>query len=153
LKGIGYRVKIKIDYIKEGDNEVVIRCKEIDDEILGIMSLLNMKNRKITGYCEDTIHMLLPDQIYYIETVDDVVFAYTNDKVYKVTMTLADLEQTYRDFGFFRCSKSMIINLNMIATLKSDLANRIIVTLKNQEKIVISRHYSKAFREFLKNQI
>jgi DNA-binding LytR/AlgR family response regulator len=147
------RVKIKIDYIKEGDNEVVIRCKEIDDEILSIMSLLNMKNRKITGYCENTIHMLLPNQIYYVEVVDDAVFAYTDNKVYKVTMTLADLEQTYRDFGFFRCSKSMIINLNMVATLKRDLGNRIIASLKNEEQIIISRHYTKAFREFLKNQI
>lgn len=146
-------MKIKIDYIKEGDNELIIRCKEIDDEILNIMSLLNMKNRKITGYIENTLHMLLPDQIYYLESVDDVVFAYTDHKVFKTSMTLSQLEQTYHDFGYFRCSKSMILNLNMITTLKNDIGNRIIATLRNDEQIVISRHYTKALREFLKNRI
>jgi DNA-binding LytR/AlgR family response regulator len=144
-------MKIKIDYIKEGENEIILRCKEIDDEVLSIMSLLNMKNRKITGYSDETLHMLLPDQIYYMESVDDVVYAYTENKVYKVSMTLSDLELNYHDFGYFRCSKSMIINLNMIATLKSNIGNRIIATLKNEEQIIISRHYTKALREFLKN--
>ncbi len=144
-------MKIKIDYMKDGENEIIIRCKEIDDEVLSIMSLLHMRNRKITGYCDDTLHMLLPDQLYYIESVDDVVYAYSDNKVYKLSMTLSDLDLNYRDFGYFRCSKSMIINLNMIATLKSDIGNRIIATLKNEEQIIISRHYAKALRDFLKN--
>ena len=142
-------MKIRIEYIKEGEDEVVLRCKEINDEIVEIMSLLNMKKRKISGEKAGVIHLLEPSHIYYFESVDHVVFAYTEDDVYKTASTLSELETSLCDIGFFRCSKSMIINLKEIISLKSEIGNRIDANMRNSEHIVISRHYAKRFREVI----
>lgn len=142
-------MKVRIEYITEGDNEIVLRCEEINDEVLEVMSLLNMRRRKISGQREGEVHLLEPTAIYYFESVDNSVYAYTEDSVYRISFTLSDLENTYNDFGYFRCSKSMVINLNAISSLKSELGNRIDATLKNGEHIVISRHYARQLREVL----
>ncbi|MPW25501.1 LytTR family transcriptional regulator [Alkalibaculum sp. M08DMB] len=142
-------MKIRIEYIKDGEDEIVFRCHEISDEILEVMSLLNLRKRKISGQKDGKIHLIEPSRIYYFESVDNVVFAYTEDSVYKVSNTLSELETLFYDFGFFRCSKSMVINLNEITSLKSEMGNRIDTTMKNGEHIIISRHYAKQFREVL----
>jgi len=142
-------MKVRIEHIEEGENEVVIRCDKINDEILEIMSSLHMDKRKISGRKDGVIHLLAPSQIYYCESVDNTVFAYTNDDIFKISENLNELEMAFRDCGFFRCSKSMVINLNAITSLKSEMGNRIDTTLKNGEHIVISRHYAKSLREVL----
>jgi len=142
-------MKIRIEYIADGENEIVLRCDEINDEILEVMALLNMSKRKISGHKDGELHLLEPSRIYYCESVDNTTFAYTKDNVYKIMNNLSELETSFRDFGFFRCSKSMVINLNAIASLKSEIGNRIDTTLKNDEHIVISRHYAKLLRDVL----
>lgn len=144
-------MKIKIEHIEEGENEIILRCYEINDEVLEVMSILNMRKRKILGHKDGEVHLLEPSQIYYCESVDNTVFAYTKDNVYQIMNNLSELDTTFHDFGFFRCSKSMVINLNAISSLKSEIGNRIDTTLKNGEHIVISRRYSKLLREVLQS--
>lgn len=144
-------MKIKIEYIKEGENEIIIRCDEINNEVLEIMTLLNMQNRKISGHKDGNVYLLEPSQVYYCESVDNIVYAYTKDNVYKISNTLSELEMIFKDLSFFRCSKAMIINLNTVASFKSEMGNRIDTTLKNGEHIIISRHYAKLLREELQS--
>ena len=140
-------MKVQIDYIEDGENEIIIKCTEMNKEILKIMSLLDMTNRKISGYKDGELHLLETSQIYYFESVDKSVFAYTQDDIFRITTNLSELETIFEDFGFFRCSKSMIVNLNAISSLKSEMGNRINACLKNGEHIVISRHYAKRLRQ------
>lgn len=140
-------MKVRIDYIDNGETEIIIKCTELDQEILKVISLINMRNQKVSGYKDGEIHLLEPSQIYYFESVDKSVFAYTQDEVFKITLNLSELEMSFEGIGFFRCSKSMVINLNVISSLKSEMGNRINATLKNGEHIVISRRYAKQMRE------
>ena len=144
-------MKVRIEYISEGENEILIRCDKINDEILKIMDLINLQKKKITGHKGGEIHLMEPSQIYYCESVDSSIFAYTKSEVYKIQINLNELETMFRDFGFFRCSKSLVINLNVLVTLKSLIGNRIDATLKNGEHIIISRHYAKLLREILQD--
>ena len=50
---------------------------------------------------------------------------------------------------FLRISKSMIVNLKKIKTVKSDLSGRMEATMLNGEKIVISRNYVKEIKRRL----
>lgn len=54
--------------------------------------------------------------------------------------------------GFFRCSKSMVINIYRINKLKSMSGNRIDVTMDNGEHVIISRRYAKELRSTLKGE-
>ena len=89
-------------------------------------------------------------QILYIESVDGKTFAYLAEDVLQVDFTLAQLEQMLNAVNFFRCSKSMILNIDKVKALKSLASNRIDATMCNGEHILISRTYASDFRKRLK---
>lgn len=69
-----------------------------------------------------------------------------NDKIYETEMKLYELEEQY---GFFRATKSCVLNLKFIRSLKTDFNRRIKVTMENGEQIIVSRQYA----EELKNRL
>ncbi|MBR4668202.1 MAG: LytTR family transcriptional regulator [Butyrivibrio sp.] len=97
----------------------------------------------------DTVS-LEPGEILYIESVDDKVFAYTQRDVIRLEGSLAGLLEDLNDVRFFRCSKSMIINIEKVERLKSLSSNRIDATMAGGEHILISRTYASDFRRVLK---
>ena len=97
-------------------------------------------------------YFFYPSEIYYIEYVDNKTFAYMKEKVYIIAYSLEKLEQILDKQTFFRCSKSMILNLRHVKKFKSSMGNRIIATLDNEENVIISRHYSKILRAYLKEE-
>ena len=68
----------------------------------------------------------------------------------KIDGSLSSFLNDVNDDSFFRCSKSMIINLNRVSALKSLSSNRIDATLENGEHIMISRRYASDFRKLLR---
>lgn len=97
--------------------------------------------------------MLLPESILYLESVDGVTYAYLKDRVCRVQSSLFELALCYEGRGFFRCSKSMVLNLYKISFLKSEPGNRIRATMENGEQVMISRRYAKELRRILKGGV
>ena len=143
-------MKYTIREITEGEEEVIINYIEMTPEIERMIRLLNGEQRKLIGWDEKTSVILEPQDILYIESVDGRTFAYMEKQVLKLDDTLNQLEQILNDINFFRCSKSMIINIDKVRTLRSMPSNRIDATMQNGEHIVISRTYASDFRKRLK---
>lgn len=143
-------MKYTIRKITEGEEEVIIHYIEMTPEIERMIRLLHGEKRKLIGWDEKTSVILEPQDILYIESVDGRTFAYMEKQVLKLEDTLNQLEQILNDINFFRCSKSMIINIDKVRTLRSLPSNRIDATMQNGEHIVISRTYASDFRKRLK---
>lgn len=143
-------MKYTIRKITEGEEEVIIHYIEMTPEIERMIRLLHGEQRKLIGWDEKTSVILEPQDILYIESVDGRTFAYMEKQVLKLEDTLNQLEQILNDINFFRCSKSMIINIDKVRTLRSMPSNRIDATMQNGEHIVISRTYASDFRKRLK---
>ena len=84
------------------------------------------------------------------EEKPDKVFAYTKKDVVRLDGSLTTLMQDLNDDRFFRCSKSMIINIEKVDRLKSLSSNRIDATMESGEHILISRTYASEFRRTLR---
>lgn len=69
--------------------------------------------------------------------------------MYETPLKLYELEEQLSSHGFFRASKSVIINFNQIKALKPDLDGRILVTMNNNEKLVVSRQYALTIKQML----
>ncbi len=134
----------------DGEESVVIRYKELTPTINRIITLLNDDGGRLTGRVDDKTVFVDKADILYVETVDDKTFAYTLDRVIRLEGSLGATLESLNDISFFRCSKSMIINIDMISELKSMSSNRIDATLKSGEHIIISRRYAVDFRKILK---
>lgn len=140
-------MKQRVEYITEGEEEVVFRVYR--QEGISDLELLKQKE-KVIGNLEGEKVLFQPQQILYLEYVDAKVFAYTKDQVIQMNLSLEKLEERLKNFGFLRVSKAVIANIDEITSFQCMVGNRMIATMSNGEKLVISRHYSKQIRYYLK---
>lgn len=135
-------MKITIETPRPGEeDEIIVRCAALDEQLMKLIYALKMQQDKITGYVEDKIVKLEPKEIYYFESVDNKVFAYTEKGVYEVRRKLYEIEESFTHMDFLRISKSSIVNVAKIAYLRPIFNGRFEAKLKNGEKIIISRQY------------
>lgn len=133
-------MKITIEEQKPGlEDEIIIRCQEMNEEILRLISGLKAGSQKIAATQGEKIYMIVPKEVYYFEAVDNRVFLYCDKEVYETKSRLYELEKAYGNQDFFRASKSVLLNIRMIRHLETALNGRLEATLKNGEKIIISR--------------
>ncbi len=143
-------MKIDIKQITEGEESVVIRYRDLTPSIGKIISIINEEDNRLRGKTEEGEVFFSKDDILYLESVDDKVFVYTVDKVVRIDGSLNTFLAGNQDESFFRCSKSMIINVGRVTALKSLSSNRIDATMEGGEHIIISRRYASDFRRLLK---
>lgn len=146
-------MKVTLQQIHEGSEEAVIKYRQMTERIEGIVRYLEGQSEKLLVIKDDRQVLLnLPD-ILYAESVDGITFLYTDNEVYRTALTLIHFETLYAEHGFFRCSKSIVLNIYRISKLKSLPANRIDATMDNEEHIIISRRYAKQLRSILKGEL
>lgn len=143
-------MKLTMNKISQGDDEVIIRYREMNKQIEMIAALAEGKTSKISARYNDEMILLSPEAILYLESVDGVTWAYLPDKVCRIYESLEKAVLAWGERGFFRCSKSMVINIYRISTLKSEPGNRILAQMENGEKVMISRRYARELRRILK---
>ena len=143
-------MKYTIRQISEGEDEVILKYRSMTPEVEQLINFLNGVQTKLVGWKEKTLTVLELDKILYIESVDGKTFAYTKEEVLRLDYLLSQLEQLLSDINFFRCSKSMIVNIDKVESLRSLPSNRIDATMCNGEHIMISRTYASDFRKRLR---
>lgn len=145
-------MKYTIEQIRSGEDELILRYRRLNGEVEAALQFMNAPAKKLIGTKNDTQAVIDFADVLYAETVDRKTFIYTADDVFRTELTLSQLEEVLNTVNFFRCSKSMIINIDKIATLKSLASNRIDAALINDEHIIISRTYASEFRKILKGE-
>lgn len=143
-------MKYTVRQIFTGEDEVIVNYRDMTPEVERVIRFLDGEKQRLIGWKDKTAVVLEPDKILYIESVDGKTFAYTQEDVLRVDYPLSRLEQILCEINFFRCSKSMILNIDKVEALKSLPSNRIDATMCNKEHIMISRTYASDFRKRLK---
>ena len=143
-------MKITVEHVPLEENEVILRCPHLDQEMLWVLSALRSGLQKLCAWDDRRqVTLLSPSEVVYCESVDDRTFLYTPAAVYQTALSLAELEGRYGELGYLRVSKSAVINLHRIRSLKSRTGGRIEASLENGERLVVSRHYAPLLRERL----
>ena len=145
-------MKLTMQQIAGGEEEIIIKYLEKTPEIERIVRLIKAEEKRLLGWQEKVQIVINPKDILYFESVDNKTYAYTRSEVYRVDYTLAELELIFTQSSFFRCSKSMILQMNHINSLRSLSGNRIDAEMENGEHVIISRVYAVAFRKKLKGE-
>ena len=70
--------------------------------------------------------------------------------LYEIKNKLYELDELYHKRQFFRCSKSVLINLLKVESVKPALNGRFTAKLSNGEQIIISRQYVAELKRILK---
>lgn len=142
------KITIKED-INVLETQVTITCNEITEEINKLNGYIQLFNSKITAKGDNRNIILNASDIYYIEVIDKRTFIYTLNHVYEANYRLYEIEEILDERDFFRASKSLIINLNKIISLKPQMNRTIEVVMDNSERIYVSRQYSIELKKLL----
>ena len=145
--------KVSIEQIDENkEEEIIIRCHEINDEILSLMKKLKENTPRldyITGTKGEDIYSIKLKDIYYIEATENKTFIYLKNDYYESKLKLYEIEELVNKYQFFRSSKSVILNYSKIDFVTPAFNGRFEAKLLNGEKIIISRQYVKVLKEIL----
>lgn len=131
------------------ETEIRINCNQLTDEIENIMATLRILNQQMLVSKEGDTHLLDVSRISYIEALERKTFVYTEDDVYESKLKLYEMEEKLCRSGFFRISKSCLVNLKYIKSIRNDVERKLRLTLKNGEQVMVSRQYAEEIKRRL----
>lgn len=130
--------------IIQQDNEtlhVEIHCRQITDEVRRLKAHIGLFRHTLQAKKEQETCMVATGNILYFESVDNRTFVYTSKDVLEVRQKLYELEDILSEKDFIRISKSVIVNINQIVSLKPELNRTLLATMRNGERLSVSRKY------------
>ena len=145
-------MKYTITQVNEGEDELTLRYQKVTPEVERVLNFMNNEQIKLVGLSDNMKTIIEPNEILYLESVDGKLFVYTQKDVFRIDYTLSQMSQILNGINFFRCSKSMIINIDKVRCLKSLPSNRIDATMCNGEHVMINRTFAADFRKRLKGE-
>ena len=144
-------MKLETRKIPENEPEAVeIRYHWITDEIQEIVSFVKSRQGQLSAARDGKRFEVPVVDLFYAESVDERVFLYTATDSFEIRMKLYELEDLLKNKSFLRISKSMIVNLMKISSVRPALNGRFSAVLKNGEEVIISRKYVPALKQILK---
>lgn len=132
---------------KYNETDVVIRCSHIDPELQKIIDMLQNTDRLMTVSKDNATEKIRFDRICYFESVDELTFVYTEDTVYRCKEKLYELEELLKKSSFVRISKSCILNIDYLESVRATFNGKLEGQLTNGEKVIINRHYVSEFKK------
>jgi DNA-binding LytR/AlgR family response regulator len=143
------RIKINRDK-KYSELEIIINASENDQQVDYLVTLLKDDSKSLIASKDNRQYPIKFNQIYYIESIDEKTFIYTENDSYIVGFRLYELESMYD--AWQRISKNAIVNIDMVDSFTSTFNGKLIATLINKERIVVSRTYVAMLKNKLKGE-
>lgn len=104
---------------------------------------------KIPAKSDGATLLFDPREVDFVESVNRANFASVRGELYPVSMTLDELEAELERFGFFRCHRSYIVNVQKVAKVERFTRNSFNLTLADahQTQIPLAKGRAEAMRE------
>ena len=132
------------------ETEVIINCPQPDEDILRLVAMLRIHQKKLVGILDGERRLLDVKDILYIDTADKRTFLYTGKAVYESALRLYELEDSLRELDFLRAGRSVIVNFRRIQAIRPELGGRLLVTMDNGEQVYVSRQYAGELKDKLR---
>lgn len=136
--------------IEHPENEgVILEYVNWTKDFAEIKEYVKRKGDTIMGYTQDPACLSIRiEDILYFETVDGNAFAYTADELYKLSGRLYQDEEDVKRSYICRASKTMLVNMDKIESVRTALNGRLYAKMENGEEILVTRKYAKEIEEY-----
>lgn len=135
------KISIQIEPMQK-DTEIAITCNQLTPEIEKMIATLRILNQQMLVTKGDEVILLDVTKIIYVEAVERKTFVYTKENYYESKLKLYEMEERLMECGFFRVSKSCLVQIRNIKSLKNDINRKLRLTLESGEQIMVSRQYA-----------
>ena len=133
--------------------ELVIKYSKLNKEITRAITTIKSASTKVKCINDTGETFINATDIYYFESVDKSTFVYCEKDVYKTEQRLYQLAENLNKMGFVQISKSVILNIAVLASLAPISNSRMEATLNNGERVCVSRNYLADIRQALEEGI
>lgn len=127
--------------LSQQDIEVLIRYAGMNRDVEQLLSLIRSVDKQIKCASESSVKWINASNIFYVESVDKRTFVYCEKEVYRTESRLYKLIEELGPLGFVQISKSCILNISTLNSIKPLLNSRMEATLKNGERLFVTRKY------------
>lgn len=110
--------------------------EEIDSEKI-VQMIPQMKFERIPAKVNDKIILLDPMEIHFIETQNGPTHIHVREGDFVCALTLSELEERLKGFGFFRCHRSYLVNLQRVREVITWTRNSFSLILDDERKTSI----------------
>ncbi len=144
--------KVRIEIDGDAEEEIVIRCKAVTPEILRLQQLaetgvLPEAEQELALRLGDSEFFVPLSEILFFESNGGKTAAHTKLRMFETEQTLAALS-AHLPSSFMRVSKSCILNLRAVRSLRRDLTGIGEAFFADcNKKVFVSRMYYSAFRD------
>ncbi|MBW8349792.1 LytTR family transcriptional regulator DNA-binding domain-containing protein [Bacillus sp. IITD106] len=115
----------------------------IEDEKATIEHIQPVRFEKIPTKVNEKIVLFDPPEIDYIESSEGQSYLHIKGESFPCPFTLTDLEQRLNHFGFFRCHRSYIVNLQKVREVITWTRNSYSLVLDDSKKSMVPLSKSK----------
>lgn len=126
-----------------GFHPLDIRESEEDKQEVQKQDEANIILQKISTKRNDKVILFNPPEIDYIESIDGSILVHVGGENYDCVLTLTELEKRLINFGFFRCHRSYIVNLQKIREIITWTKNSYNLRLNTGQDAVVPLSRSK----------
>lgn len=142
-------MRVTEELVKSPNEEgVILRYIRLTKDFEEIKEYVQHKGDALIGYTQDNERASVRvEDILYFETVDGRVFAYTVDSVYEIKVRLYQVEEKVGRRTICRASKTMIVNVEHITSVRTALNGRLYARMENGEEILITRRYAREIED------
>ncbi len=143
-------LKITIDVDDKNEEiEVNIKCNKLTNEVENLIATLRIINQQMLVIKDNENYLLDVNNISYIEALERKTFVYTEDEIYESKLKLYEMEERLCNCGFIRISKSCLVHIKYIKSIRNDIERKLRLTMKNDEQIIVSRQYAAEIKKRL----
>ncbi|MBD5537415.1 MAG: LytTR family transcriptional regulator [Lachnospiraceae bacterium] len=146
-------MEIMMRQIEDKPLTVIIEYPILDTKTKKLIQKIESLDFMVSGHSKGKVFQVHISDIYYVESVERKTFLYTRDEVYMTDKKLYELEEMFREAGIIRISKSCLVNVNMLYSMRQLVNSQLEATLLNGEKLIVARTYLKSIKNILKEVV
>lgn len=143
-------MQLKVEITDTAQEPVItIRCREKDALVERLIAAIQMADQKLPVTRDNALTFVPVGEILYIESVDRKCFVYSARQMYESPRRLYELAQQLAPYSFAQISKSCLVNLSNVDSIKTYIDRRLLITMQGGEQLVVSRQYAPQIKEML----
>ena len=146
-------MEIKTRQIDDKPLTIIIEYPILDTKTKRLIKKMEALDFMVSGNSKGKIFQVHISDIYYMESVERKTFLYTKDEIYMTDKKLYELEEMLRGTGIIRISKSCLMNMDMLYSIRQLMNSQLEATLLNGEKLIVARTYLKNIKNILKEDV
>ena len=123
------------------EDEIIIRTATRHPRLERLIDLIKQYSITLKAYHNNREYYLPIETIYYIDSVDGITYLITEKDSLLCRMSLREIEDSVQHTSFCRISKHMIVNTAHLKAVESYANHRLLLVLKNDDKVLVNRNY------------